>query len=226
MDKKTKTLSMMYAIFAVALVVSNCIASKLFPVFGGVITVGVIVYPITFLMTDIIGQRYGKREAQWAVVIGFVAQILALVVTLIGGRMADANGVQEAYMTMFGSNWVMVLGSLAAYLISQSVDVQIFHRIKDAYEKNHPIGKNRWIWNNVSTMTSQLVDSAVYAGIVYTFAFHMPWFADAANGVTFGSTIICSILIQWAFKSILALCDTPIFYLFTRKVEREEDRAC
>lgn len=122
----------------------------------------------------------------------------------------------ETYETVFGNMTAFVIASLAAYLVAQNVDVLIFHGIRDAYIKKHgSIKGGRWIWNNGSTIVSQLIDSAVFGVIAYGFGLHLP--ADA---------IVMSVIAQWLFKAIIAVCDTPIFYACTsllRKVKPEEN---
>lgn len=219
MKKTEKNLYLLYMLFGVLLVTANCIASKVWntgiPFLGGTITltIGVISYPFTFLCTDIIGEVWGKEKANLAVKYGFIAQLVSTAMIVIA-RYATAvdQNVQDAYVTLLGQQWVFVVASLVAYFISQSLDVKLFHVIRDGYIAKHGSTKGgKWIWNNVATITSQLVDSIVYAGIA--FGLGSQWLFQAEmRPVLFGM-----ILGQWLFKTIVAICDTPLFYLFTRK---------
>lgn len=216
--KKTQTnLMLLYMIFGTALIVSNVIASKLFntglTLFGGpvFITAGAVTYPLTFLITDIIGELWGKPEANRVVKFGFVVQIIASVLIVIAQVLPalDAN-VQAAYITMLGQNWVFVVASLAAYYVSQSLDVYTFHSIREHFVRKLGSNKHRWIWNNLSTGTSQLIDSAIFVTIAFGLGFGWLW-----TGMV--GPMLIMIVGQYVFKLILALLDTPFFYLATRQ---------
>ena len=223
MRKTFKNLNLIYMVFAVALVTANCIASKMFntgiTLFGAPVTLttGALCYPITFLCTDIIGELWGKEEAGTAVKFGFVVQLLSTAVIIIARYMpaADAN-VQNAYVTLLGQNYVFVLASLIAYGCSQSWDVFAFHKIRSWYLRKHgsTVG-GKWLWNNGSTMTSQLVDSVVYVSVAFGFGFG--WFFDSAMY----QVLLNMILGQWLFKVILAALDTPVFYILTRYADKK-----
>lgn len=222
MKKTDKSLFLLYMLFGVFLVTANCIASKVWdtgiPFMGGTITltIGVISYPFTFLCTDIIGEMWGKEKASLAVKYGFIAQLVSTVMVIIARYAKPVDpGVQDAYVTLLGQQWVFVVASLTAYFCSQMLDVKLFHAIRGKYINKHGSTKGgKWIWNNVATITSQLVDSIVYAGIAFGLGFG--WlFQSEMRSVLFGM-----ILGQWVFKVIVALCDTPFFYLLTRNADK------
>ena len=218
MKKTDKNLYILYMVFAVMLVTANCVASKIFTtginLFGAPITLtsGALAYPFTFLCTDIIGEIWGKEKANIAVKGGFICQLFstALIIIVRYFPATDVT-VQESYVTLLGQNWVFVVASLVAYVCSQTLDVKLFHAIRTKYIEKHGSTKGgKWIWNNVGTMTSQLVDSIIYVLIAFGFGFG--WmFQDGMRIVLFDM-----ILGQWIFKVVLAILDTPLFYLFTR----------
>lgn len=223
MRKTFKNLNLIYMVFAVALVTANCIASKMFDtgitLFGAPVTLttGALCYPITFLCTDVIGELWGKEEAGTAVKFGFVVQLLSTAVIIIARYMpaVDAN-MQNAYVTLLGQNYVFVLASLIAYGCSQSWDVFAFHKIRSWYLCKHgSTDGGKWLWNNGSTMTSQLVDSVVYVSVAFGFGFG--WFFDSAMY----QVLLNMILGQWLFKVILAALDTPVFYILTRYADKK-----
>ena len=222
MKKTEKNLYLLYMLFGVALITANCIASKLmilpFQMFGSAVTItcGVIVYPITFLVTDILGEIWGKKEAGLAVKFGFICQIIATAIIVIARYIpaADAN-MQEAYVNLLGQNTMFVIASLSAYLCSQKWDVFIFHKIRDAYIKKHGSTKGgKWIWNNVGTMTSQLLDSSIYVLVAFGLGFKWLWTPGMAT------MMLNMIIAQWLFKVAIAALDTPFFYWFTREGKR------
>ena len=219
MKKTDKNLYILYMVFAVMLVTANCVAGKIFTtginLFGAPVTLtsGALAYPFTFLCTDIIGEIWGKEKANIAVKGGFICQLFSTaLIILVRYFPATDVVVQESYVTLLGQNWVFVVASLVAYVCSQTIDVKLFHTIRGKYIKKHGSTKGgKWIWNNGSTMTSQLVDSIVYVFIAFGFGFG--WlFQDGMRIVLFNM-----ILGQWLFKIALAALDTPLFYLFTRR---------
>lgn len=220
MKKSDKTLTILYMIFAAMLVCSNCIATKQISIgtwFGlpVSITAGIISYPITFLITDVIGELWGKKEAARAVLGGFIGQIFAIALVVIVNLIPGNDpAVSTAFNTILGSNWILTVGSLAACLLSQSWDVYVFHKIRDAYIKKHGSTKGgKWIWNNVSTISSQLIDSVVfYIGLLIMLR---------TQGVILPlNVIVVTIFAYWVIKTVIALLDTPIFYLLTRKSDK------
>lgn len=221
MRKTEKNLYLIYMIFAVSLVTANCIASKMFntgiTLFGApvALTTGAICYPVTFLCTDIIGEMWGKQHANIAVKYGFVVQIFSTLVIILARYMpASDMAMQDAFVRLLGQNWAFALASLTAYGCSQSWDVFAFHKIRTWYLHKHGSTKGgKWLWNNGSTMTSQLIDSIVY--VLVAFGFGFGWLFD----VSMHQTMINMILAQWMFKVILAALDTPVFYFLTRKAD-------
>lgn len=207
-------------VFAVALVISNVIAGKTFTtgieLFGIPVQVpcAVICYCITFLMTDVVGEIWGKKEAQQVVAGGFACQVLSLILIVIAGALPAADaGMQQAFDALLGQNGVFVAASLTGYLLSQTWDVYIFHAIRNRVlaRKGSEGRVHRWIWNNASTMTSQLIDTVVFIGIA--FGLGMGWLFDSAML----PVLLAMMVGQYACKFLLALLDTPFFYLLTRK---------
>lgn len=219
MKKTQENLYLLYMIFGVGLVTANAISAKIFDtgctLFGNpvTLTVGALCYPITFLVTDIIGEIWGKHEAKIAVKFGFISQIIATLVIIIARYLPPVDAdMQNSYVALMGQNWVFVIASLSAFLVSQSWDVFVFHKIRDSYIKKHGSRKGgRWIWNNGSTIGSQLIDSIIYVLIAFGLGFQ--WlFNSEMYGI-----MVSMIVGQFIFKAILALLDTPIFYVLTRK---------
>ena len=160
MKKNNKNLILTAMIFVVSLVISNVVTAKLFDtgivIFG--IPVGlpgaVICYCITFLTTDIVGEIWGKDEANLIVKFGFIGQIIATALIIITQYIPTADlEMQNAYEMLLGQNWIFVVGSLIGYFCSQTWDVWIFHKVRDKYIKKFGYSasrKKRWIWNNLS----------------------------------------------------------------------------
>lgn len=211
MRRTPEALNILTIVFIVSLVISNVITGKVIDtgitLFGNPVTIAgaVICYPICYLITDIVGEMWGKREANKIVKYGFIGQVLAtlIIVATTHTPYLDMD-MQAAYVKLLGQNWVFVAGSLSAYLASQYLDVHIFHTLK---EKTN--GKSKWIRNNASTMLSQLVDTAIF--IIIAFGFGFGWIFD--NQVALLNMVIG----QYLIKLIIAVLDTVPFYILTRE---------
>ena len=194
--KTTRNLVILTAFFATALVISNVLASKVVQIGWIEIPAAVIAYPITFLCVDIVSEIWGKKEAQFLVRLGFVVQVFSLVLIYAAVFLPPASYMvefQESYAAVLGSSGRFVLASMIAYLVAQSLDVEIFHRIKARF-------KPKWMRNN-STIFSQLVDTTIF--ITVAFVGTVP-------------NILTMILSQFLVKAAIAVADTPLFYYMTR----------
>ena len=219
MKKTNSNLIGINMIFVVALVISNVVTAKLFAtginMFGISLALpgAALCYAITFLATDVIGEIWGKEEANRTVRWGFVGQVLATLLIIATQYLPAADPeAQAAYDRLLGQNWVFVIGSMVAYFASQSWDVFFFHKIRDKYIAKHgDTAGGRWIWNNASTMTSQIIDTVLFIGISFGLGFG--WFFDS----TMWPNLFAMMIGQYVLKFILAALDTPIFYLLTNK---------
>lgn len=157
-----------------------------------------------------------QATAQRVVKYGFIGQIFATACIMITGVFPATDAVMDnAYQTLLGQNWIFVIGSLSAYLVSQSWDVAVFHAIRDRYIAKHGSTKGgRWLWNNGSTITSQIWDTVIYA--VISFGFGLGWVHTHEGRMQ----LIGIIIGQYLLKVCLALLDTPFFYFFTRNADR------
>lgn len=205
MKKTEKNLMLVNAIFVTSLLIANVVSSKIVSFWGLTVPAAIVAYPLTFLMTDVIGEIWGKEEANRTVKLGFICQMISLV--LIGCAIllpvASFADNQNQFTAILGSSFRVVFASMIGYLCSQSWDVWVFHKIRDAYIKKHGSTKGgRWIWNNASTMTSQIIDTAIF--ITIAFAGTVP-------------NIFAMIASQYFIKLIYAALDTPFFYLLTNK---------
>ncbi len=224
MKKSPENLLALGMLFAVALVLSNVVAAKVvataIPFPGGTLRFpgAVFCYAITFLATDIVGEVWGRREARAIVRWGFAAQLLAAVLLLFTQALPAADPpVQEAYRQLLGQNWAFAGASLVAYVASQSWDVFVFHRLRDAVLARRPGSLNRrWIWNNASTMTSQLLDTVLFVGLA--FGCGLGWLFDSARR----PTLLSLMLGQYLVKLVLAALDTLPFYWLTRSPSERE----
>ena len=222
MKKTEKNLIILIALFVTSLLTANIISSNgmiLTNIYIGKIQLfapaAVLAYAITFLMTDIIGQIWGKKEANFAVIIGLIAQVLCSALIFLTPIIFKRWFVgSDVYSALSSLGW-FTAGSLVAYICSQTWDVFVFHKIKDWAKKRfgeEKYNKQRWLWNNGSTMTSQIIDTVIFISIGFGIGLKMR-----------GAELVGLMIGQYLIKFCLALLDTPIFYLFTRvRKEKKE----
>ena len=197
-----KYLMILSAFFVVSLVISNVIAAKVVQIGWFEIPAAVLAYPITFLMTDIISEIFGKHYAKTLVKIGFAVQLFSLVLIYLAIYLPPTIYMVEfdsVFQATLGSSARFVLASLIAYLVAQTIDVHMFHALKARFTP-------KWIRNNGSTMISQLADTSIFITIAFI-------------GVV--PNIGIMIVSQYVVKFCFAALDTPIFYFITQRMERK-----
>ncbi len=184
----------------ISAIVANIQVIQTIELFGYVATLGNIVYASSFLVTDILSEKYGKKEAQKAVWIGFFSVISMTVLMWLALRFMPINDAmsQETYKSLtsiFSFMPRIVLASLSAYLLSQLHDVWAFHFWKVKLNEKH-----LWFRNNMSTMISQLIDSAVFTVVAFWGIY------PTEVLIEIGAT---TYLLKW----LVAAADTPFVYL-------------
>lgn len=204
----------LYASIVLSLLLANLQGPKLTEIFGLQTSMGVILYSSIYFATDLLSEKYGKAEATRAVMIGFVVSIIILVMislSLMYQPAKDpevavfAQSMHDATTALFNFTPRFVFGSLLAYLISQRVDVWLFHVIKERTQ-----GRHLWLRNNLSTLCSQALDTVIYGLVVW-------W------GVVDLATAMQLALAKYLFKVIIALIDTPFIYLAREWEVKERD---
>jgi uncharacterized integral membrane protein (TIGR00697 family) len=205
------------ALFITSLVVSNLIFQKFFywypldmEIFGiklFELSVGILPYPLTFLITDLISEIYGKKKANQVVIAGIFASFFSMGIVLL----ADAVPVMENsplsdndFEKVFSLSPLAVLASMLAYLAAQFVDIRIYH-----FWKKFTKGKHLWLRNNFSTFASQFLDTFTVISLLCLFEI-LPW------ELFFGL-----VLSGFVFKVLVAAFDTPLLYLFVWLFKRK-----
>lgn len=199
------------ALFICSLVVSNLIFQKFFSwdffgIYTFEISVGILPYPITFLITDIVSEVYGKRKANQLVTAGIFASFFSLLIVLAADYVpaTEWSPIDDALFTrVFGATGIAVFASMMAYLFAQFIDIQLYH-----FWKRLTKGKMLWLRNNFSTFTSQFIDTFTVLILLCTFG-KIDW-------VLFGALLLSGFL----FKVIVAALDTPLLYLGTYLIRR------
>ena len=222
MNSKNKLLAQklyffLSSIFITALVVSNLIFQKFFSwypfnfeVFGiklFELSVGVLPYPITFLITDIISEIFGKRKANQVVVMGILASIFSIGLLLLGDVLPASSSSpidDKIFNLVFSASPLAVLASMSAYLIAQFLDIRIYHFWKQLTQ-----GKYLWLRNNFSTFSSQIIDSTTVIALLCIF--------DILAWDLFLGLVLSSI----TFKIVVAVIDTPLLYLLVGLIRKK-----
>lgn len=212
-DKKLAYQIYLYlgALFITSLVVSNLIFQKFFywqpfgdiTVFGASlfeVSVGILPYPITFLITDLISEIFGKKKANQIVTAGIFASFFSMGIILVANvapAIPSSPIDDKLFNKVFALSPIAVLASMIAYLFAQYVDIAIYH-----FWKKVTKGKHLWLRNNFSTFLSQFIDTFTVVGLLCTFKV-LPW-------ELFYGLVISGFL----FKVFIAFLDTPLLYFF------------
>lgn len=215
--RSEKAYAVLVAAFSVVLVLTNVVGVKLFTFsyFGLLdepitLTSGIVTYPLTFLFTDLVSELYGRKRADFMVILGFFLSLLmlgivALVISLPGSEVwvnrdlgfTNVEGMQTAFETVFTFPMVLVAASMTAYLTAQLLDNRLFH-----FWRKMTKGKYLWLRNNGSTVISQFIDTVIVNSIF------LGW------GMGLSAEVVWSIILaNYACKVFLAALDTPLIYL-------------
>lgn len=198
-------------LFIAALITSNLIFQKFFfwnpfGLFRFELSVGIIPYPITFVITDIVSEIYGRKRANQVVLAGFFASMFTLVIVVVAD-LAPATPWSpvdnSTFKQVFAFTFLAVGASMAAYLSAQFVDVQLFH-----FWKRLTHGRALWLRNNASTITSQFLDTFVVLSLLCLFGV-IPW--DMFSRL---------LLNGFLFKVLIAFLDTPLVYFFVWRLRK------
>jgi len=179
------------------------------------LTCGVLLWPLEFVMTDIVNEYYGPKAVRR---ISFTAIILISYAFLmyyaairvppadfwITSQVQQSNipNMQDAFNGIFGQGMKIIIGSLVAFLVSQLVDVYVFHRIKKVTGE-----KKIWLRSTGSTLVSQIVDSYIVLFIAFSGTF--TWQQILAVGV-----------VNYIYKATMAIVLTPVIYISEKRIEK------
>lgn len=205
------------ALFITSLVVSNLIFQKFFrwtpfgevTVFGAPLfelSVGILPYPLTFLITDLVSEIFGQKKANQVVTAGIFASFFSLLIILVAIKveaMAVSPVDNATFTAVFALSPLAVLASMLAYLSAQYIDIGIYH-----FWKRTTKGRLLWLRNNFSTFTSQTIDTVTVIGLMCLFGV-IPW--EYFRGLVISGVI---------FKLMMALLDTPLLYFFVYLIRK------
>lgn len=215
LDARVKLFVLLAGLFITCLIVGDLIGGKLYRLDAGglelTISVGMIPFPLVFLLTDLINEFYGARAARWVTTVGFLMAWLTIGVLALATAVpwapqttaADWAGVnQPAFDRVFASSTRILVASTAAYLVAQLIDIGIFHLLK---RRTH--GRLLWLRATGSTVVSQGVDTVIIQFLAW-------W------GIMEIGDIISIILTSYLVKLVIAIALTPAIYAGHALVER------
>ncbi|HEU4555757.1 MAG TPA: queuosine precursor transporter [Chitinophaga sp.] len=233
-DRPTKLFVIFSCFFVANALIAECIGGKIFSlerllglpvhtftIFGqsGLsfnLTCGVLLWPLEFVLTDIVNEYYGpkavRRISYTAVALisyAFIMFYLSIEVPpadfWIGSKTADGlPNMQTAFTGIFGQGMWIIAGSITAFLVSQIVDVTVFHRIKKRTGEKHV-----WLRATGSTVVSQLVDSFIVLYIAFKLGNNWTW-----------QQVLAICVVNYIYKFTMAIILTPLIYLLERQIER------
>ena len=200
----TPTFMVVTALFVTCLITANIIAVKLVVIFGHVLPAAIIIFPLSYIIGDILTEVYGYRQARAVIWLGFLCNLVTVAAIWVGGFMTPASfwGGQEAYDSILGYTPRLLMASFAAYLVGELANSTILAKMKIWTQ-------GRWLWSRTisSTIVGQGLDSAVFI----TLAF--------AGGEV---ALVRLILTQWTAKVIYEAAATPLTYLVVGWIKRRE----
>ena len=201
----------LYIWTAISAILANIEALKMVDMFGLSVTLGNALYASSFVVTDILSENHDKESANKAVNIGlFVTVIWVLATQLI--LMFEPNSldfINGSLIEIFGLMPRIAIASIFTYAVVQKIDVILYHKV---WEKTNKIFKNSnkglWLRNNISTLTSQFLDTLTFTLIA--FAGTMPF-----------KELISLVLTTYILKAVVSILDTPIIYI-AKKMKNKE----
>jgi uncharacterized integral membrane protein (TIGR00697 family) len=193
------------AFYVTTLVVSNIIAVKLAEVGGRVFDAGNILFPLAYMLADVLTEVYGFRAMRRVILLGFACNVLAVGAIQLALRLPAADfwaGNEEAYETILGTTWRIFVASLVAYLVGELTNAYILSRMKVATG-------GRFLWSRTigSSVVGQALDSAIFVTIAF--------------GGT-GTPLLDTIVTTWAIKVAWEAVATPFTYLIANGLKRAE----
>jgi len=198
-DKSFRKLAIALSLYLTSLIASNTLGLKIMPfLFGSHISVAVFTFPIVFLMTDVVGEVYGRKVAKFFVLAGFVCTALFIAYSLLSLALpwsADGFWVRDGYNQVFEISLRIAVASLVAFLIGEYQDVLTFFFFRDRF------GKSKfWLRSMLSGLWSQLLDSTIFMSIAFlgVYKFHV---------------LVSLTITWWLYKVAMGGLYMPLSYL-------------
>jgi uncharacterized integral membrane protein (TIGR00697 family) len=193
-------------LFVTCLIVSNIVAAKLAVIAGLVLPAAVILFPVSYILGDVLTEVYGYARARQVIWLGFACNLLAVAFIALAGALPAAGfwDGQEAFQRILGQTPRILAASFAAYLVGEFVNAYVLARLKVATG-----GRMLWLRTIGSTLIGQALDSAIFMTVAFA-------------GILSGSELAAAAIAQWLFKSVYEAAATPLTYLAVGFLKRRE----
>lgn len=185
------------ALFIATLIASNIVAVKLIELSGLVLTAAIVIFPLSYIIGDVLTEVYGYRQARRAIWLGFLANLVVVVAIVIAGILPAAVFWKDqlAFDLILGQTPRILAASFAAYLVGEFTNSFVLAKLKVATE-----GRHLWLRTIGSTLIGQGLDSAIFVAIAFA-------------GVLPGDVLVATMVTQWLVKSAYEAAATPLTYL-------------
>lgn len=199
--------------FCMLIIACNTVGVKIsclpfFPQFA--ITTGILIYPFSFVLSDLVTEIWGTKASRFMVVLSFFMSLVVVLLTELSIYLPyhpdwattkdfgyrTALELQQAYVSVFGLSKYALFGSLCGYLIAQMIDIHLFSWLKTLTQ-----GKQLWLRNNASTIVSQAVDTVVVSYLILIVGFGLSW-----------KSTLQIMVVNFVLKIIFSLIFTPVLY--------------
>ncbi|MBI4088057.1 queuosine precursor transporter [Candidatus Kaiserbacteria bacterium] len=198
-ERNTKKIIIALALYLASLFAANTLGLKIMPFFFGLhVSVAVFFFPFVFLVTDVIGEVYGKKMAKLFVLAGFIATLLFVLYSFLSLALpwaAAGEWVHTSYDTVFGISLRIAIASVIAFIVGEYQDVISFFFFKARFGSRF-----FWLRSNLSNIWSQLLDTVLFM----TIAFY---------GVYDNKTLVSIMVSWWLFKVVMGFLYTPLSYV-------------
>ncbi len=194
------------AVFITTLMIANITAVKLVSIFGLVVPAAIVIFPISYIVGDVLTEVYGYRQARRVIWLGFFCNLLAVIAIWVGQVLPAApfwDG-QSAYERILGYAPRLLVASFLAYLVGEFANSFVLSKLKIATH-----GKQLWMRTIGSTLVGQGLDSLIF--ITLAFGGTLPM-----------GGLITAIVTQWLAKSIYETIATPLTYIVVNFLKRRE----
>jgi len=193
----------LYIWTAISAILANIEALKMVDMFGLSVTLGNALYASNFVVTDILSENYDKKSANKAVNIGLFVTIIWVLATqlILMFELNSLDFINRSLIEMFGFMPRIAMASIFTYAVAQKIDVVLYHKV---WEKTNKIFKNSnkglWLRNNISTLTSQFLDTLIFTLIAFV-------------GIMPFKELMSLVFTTYILKAVVSILDTPIIYL-------------
>jgi len=194
------------AVFVTCLISANIVAVKLVDVAGLIVPAGIIIFPISYIVGDVLTEVYGFRRARRVIWLGFFCNLVAVIGIVIAQKLPGASfwDAQAAYDRILGYTPRLLLASFVAFLVGEFANSYVLSRMKVATQ-------GRWLWTRTiaSTIVGEGLDSVIFIFIAF-------W------GTSPSDALLSAMLTQWVFKTLYETAATPVTYVVINFIKRKE----